>query len=469
MFASYLASKRKIRRIPGSRIRGSLAVHLGKDFVKEEVVEQDKLIPGMRIIAYQGLEARFGTLDAEKVQWLAHNFKGTTAIKVDGSQVAIDALKVGDRLLEIGSFPASLLHLCEVGEGLVKALKSQGFSRFKVQTASAQESHIQSVGKATLLVEKTKKSKETQARAAKEVEKVMDALAQGAASLESLNGLVEEIVENSYLEAIGALATLKQSDYTYGHCVDVGAIFAGVYFEIQRHRGVEPVFADLQEALLSGLLHDLGKSSMPKDILESPLQFEKDSPEMRLQRGHSEKTGKLLTEMKAHPVAINMGLYHHVKPDGDTYSSYPKNLDFKDALFETRLLAIIDSYQALTGRRPFKRSWSAPAAMRYLEALSGVEYDEEAFEGFAKVLGLFPVGSLVELSDKSRGFVMNVPQGDLSRPQVVLIQDPEGRDLNKHPLVDLSVTQGLSIVKDLDPVELFGEKALDRFLALKVG
>ena len=107
--------------------------------------------------------------------------------------------------------------------------------------------------------------------------------------------------------------------------------------------------------------------------------------------------------------------------------------------------------------------------MRYLEALSGVEYDEEAFEGFAKVLGLFPVGSLVELSDKSRGFVMNVPQGDLSRPQVVLIQDPEGRDLNKHPLVDLSVTQGLSIVKDLDPVELFGEKALDRFLALKVG
>ena len=56
------------------------------------------------------------------------------------------------------------------------------------------------------------------------------------------------------------------------------------------------------------------------------------------------------------------------------------------------------------GRRKYKRSWSPPATMRYIEALSGVEYDYEVWLMFLKIMGMFPKGSLVELSNHSIGF-----------------------------------------------------------------
>jgi len=138
--------------------------------------------------------------------------------------------------------------------------------------------------------------------------------------------------------------------------------------------------------------------------------------------------------------------------------------------YETRLLSIVDVYQALVGRRKYKRSWSAPATMRYLDALAGVEYDQEAWEDFLYTQGIYPQGSLVELNDGSQGFVVGVPGigEDLERPSVAIVRSSAGEDLSHHDLLNLTEEQNMSIIRDLDYTEVFGEEALERFVSIEL-
>jgi len=439
-------------------------------------VRIEELKTGMLIEAYLGLEDRFATLDQKGCDWLKLNFAGTqTKVIREGAlkAVAVENLNPGDQPQQVTAFPQRLKHLTQVSDKLVLALTQQGFSRFEVslhEAPLAQERHAthqKQVTQTANLVAKAKAGVAVRSQAVKAIESVMDGLAQGVSDLASLEPLVNSIVENDYADAMSALATLKESDHTYGHCVDVGAIFTGVYEKICALNGRVSQFESTQETFLSALLHDVGKSAIPKDILESTVAFAKDSQEMKLLRGHPEKSGQILAELGVSKVAINMATYHHVKANAEVYTSYPRGAEFDDVMYETRLLGIVDVYQALTGRRPYKKSWTAPAAMRYLDALAGVEFDEDVLDDFIAVLGLYPLGSYVVLSDKSEGFVMNVPEKP-SRPLVAVLKDATGAKQSPAILIDLMVETGLKISGEIDPVEVFGENALDEFISLKV-
>ncbi|MBU3915077.1 hypothetical protein KKA14_06030, partial [bacterium] len=150
--------------------------------------------------------------------------------------------------------------------------------------------------------------------------------------------------------------------------------------------------------------------------------------------------------------------------------SYPEGCKYENVLFETRLLSIVDAYQALVGRRKYKRSWSPPATMRYIDALSGVEYDLEVWELFLGSMGLYPKGSLVELTNNALGFVVSVPKNgeDLERPIIAVVRNEYGEDLTHHDLVNLQEEKSLSISKDLDNQEIFGNNALEVFMSIEV-
>ncbi len=108
--------------------------------------------------------------------------------------------------------------------------------------------------------------------------------------------------------------------------------------------------------------------------------------------------------------------------------------------------------------------------MRYLSALSGIEYDQHIFEIFAQVIGEHPIGALVKLNDKSIGFVVNTPEfgEDRFRPQIALVSNRNGEEFDKQPLIDLKLEQDLSIIDDLDPANAFNQNAFKRFSELKV-
>ncbi len=138
-----------------------------------------------------------------------------------------------------------------------------------------------------------------------------------------------------------------------------------------------------------------------------------------------------------------------------------------DVIYETRLLSIIDVYQALVGKRSYKKSWTPPAAVRYIDALAGVEYDLEAWEDFLSIMGKYPIGSLVELSDNTSAFVVTVPEQDFKSPCVVRVLDENGQEISEHRLIDLR-TESVTIVKELDCTDVFGAKGLEVFSGIQI-
>ena len=149
-------------------------------------------------------------------------------------------------------------------------------------------------------------------------------------------------------------------------------------------------------------------------------------------------------------------------------SSYPKSKNYRDSKRETRLLSVVDIFQALIGKRSYKRPWTPASAMNYISQLVGIEHDSRTFGEFYQVMGMYPVGSLVALTDGSLAFVTSVPRIDLKRPQVVVVRNARGEDLENHTLIDLQEEPELAIAKDISSYEVFGEDALQRFVDLHV-
>lgn len=430
----------------------------------------------MMIEAYTGFHNKFKSMDKKTSDWVRHNFQGTTIVaERDGLSLEfpVDDLRDGDTLVRIEKFPANLEKLVHVNDKLIKELENRGFNQFDVrvikkQTGSAEENRKIAVQETNEFVQKVKESVQVRESATNAVENLMDNGRRGKANTDEIMEFVDSIVKQSSADAISAIASLKESDQTYAHCVDVGAIFQVVYLKTIKNMGLKSVFKDEREMLLSSFLHDFGKAKVPKEILDSTVRFERDSKEMQLMQAHPVYGAEMLKKMDMPDYIVDMAHYHHVKLDTSMASSYPSGVAFEDIRMEARLIAIIDIYQALVGKRSYKKSWAPPAAMKFIDQLSGVEYDLDIWTEFLKIMGRYPKGSAVELSDGSQAFVVSIPEADLTRPQVVQVRNAAGEDLEHHTLIDLEVERDMSISKELDSYESFGENVIELFASLQV-
>jgi putative nucleotidyltransferase with HDIG domain len=379
----------------------------------------------------------------------------------------------GDRLLELFAFPDSLKKLTIVNVRLVQELKKRGFAHFRVQkrpkTPNARTiKHQQTVRKVSELVEKVKANEKVRGEATGAVEDMMDSTRMGKANITDVKRYVESIVSDGGSEAISVIASLKQSDQTYAHCVDVGAIFQVVYKLHCDRQGKELTAAEEQQITLGAFMHDVGKARIPKEILDSTVRFERDSREMQLMQAHPVFGAEILGDMGVPETIVNMAHYHHVKLDTAMKSSYPPVSSFDKVLLETRFMAIIDIYQALIGRRSYKKSWAPPAAVKFIDQLAGIEHDQAVWEEFVEIMGHYPVGSLVELNDGSLAFVVQRHTQDPLRPKVAVVRNGQSETITHHTLLDLETEPDIKIVKDLDNYDVFGDQSFDVFAAIQV-
>ncbi|MBF0237302.1 MAG: HD domain-containing protein [SAR324 cluster bacterium] len=439
-----------------------------------KIVPIKQLKDNMKILAFTGFSTQYLQLGENSCKFIQLNFKGATfKIARNGKKMDCkeDDLQPNDRLLKITDFPDTLRKFTTVTPRLIEELQKRGFLEFEVmelpKQKTQQEKHRESVEEANVFVQQVKESIEMREQATDAVKDMMDGARLGKIKTEGVKVYIENMMKSSSAEAMQTLASLKQSDQTYAHCVDAAAIFQNAYYEMKRLTGEKPVFADVQMTLFAGFMHDCGKSKVPKDILESTARFERESREMHLLQSHTVFGAKILEEMGMPSQIVNIAHYHHVKMDTSLNSSYPQNVKYDDVLMETRLASIVDVYQALIGRRSYKKSWPPAAAMRYIDALTGVEFDPNVWDLFMKVLGKYPKGSLVQLNDNSMAFVISVPTIDLNRPKVVVVRDAQGNNVSKYALIDLEVEKNMNIVKDLDHYDIFGDQALDIFLQIQ--
>jgi hypothetical protein len=160
-----------------------------------------------------------------------------------------------------------------------------------------------------------------------------------------------------------------------------------------------------------------------------------------------------------------------VKKDATLFTSYP-NVPYDEVLPITRLASIVDVYQALIGRRKYKKNWVPGKAIEYVRKLRGTEFEDRMLDSFVDALGIYPVGSLVRLSTNELAFVLSIgPKDHSDRPVVAVVENAQGELLSHHTLVDLMVEADIRVEEVIDHYEHYNkteDQAFEIFQSIRI-
>jgi HD-GYP domain-containing protein (c-di-GMP phosphodiesterase class II) len=267
-----------------------------------------------------------------------------------------------------------------------------------------------------------------------------------------VQGIVDQVL-NEETSLIGLTAIRDYDEYTFTHSVNV------CIFSIALGRRLGMTKLQLYELGLAALMHDIGKSRVPLDLLQ--------------------KTGELTDEewkwMAAHPWLGVLVLFqfrrqqeelsyramtvcheHHMKID---LTGYPKSIRPRQVSLLSKIVSIADGYDAATSRRVYKTVALAPSdVLEEMRDNPRRGLDQVLVKAFINLLGIYPVGTLVVLDTFELAVVSasNPNPEALSRPIVKIISDAQGNRISPPLVVDLAIPEAAgqyarTIIKTADP------------------
>jgi len=238
----------------------------------------------------------------------------------------------------------------------------------------------------------------------------------------SVKDCVASIVENP--NALLWLSRLRHRDeYTAEHCLNVGILAIAV----GRHLGLEE--KSLETLGLCGMLHDVGKMQISQDILNKPGRLTEE--EFAVIKTHCEIGKVILEEDKELPKeAIEAAWGHHERVDG---GGYPRGTKASRLNLYTRIISIVDTYDAITTNRCYDNSRPATEAIKILFSCRDSQFDGWLVEEFIACLGIYPTGSLVELRSGEGAVVIDSNKTSRLYPKVSIVLDEHKR--SRQPLI----------------------------------
>lgn len=256
--------------------------------------------------------------------------------------------------------------------------------------------------------------------------------------------IVSEIVHNR--NTMIHLTDIRlYDDYTFAHSVNVCALatMIAVTLGYSQHR--------LEELALGALLHDIGKTLIPLDVLNKPGKLSDE--ELNIMRSHSEAGFELLrkscSEMSVVP--MHVAYQHQEKFDGN---GYPRGLREHEIHEYARIVAIADVYDALTSDRPYRKAMLPHQAYEILLASAGSHFDGEILKSFVNHIAVYPVGCTVQLNTGEFGIVKSVPEGLPFKPVIHLIAGSNKRKFKHSKELELVKHPTTFICKVLDEEEV---------------
>jgi HD-GYP domain-containing protein (c-di-GMP phosphodiesterase class II) len=239
-------------------------------------------------------------------------------------------------------------------------------------------------------------------------------------NLGAASRLVEQLSDQVFRDPTQALmlATVRSHDeYTYYHMLNVCLLSIALGYAV----GLNP---DQIMALgMGGLLHDVGKVNVPVELLQhvgplSPEQWQVIQRHPVDGAGMVLGTGDGLSQLTAVIV-----LEHHSAFD---LTGYPGLSNRPHPALPARMVAVADCFDAVTTNRPYRRAEERRQALNILLAGAGRGYDPRVVRTFVRLQGLFPIGSLVRLTDGDVGVVVRNHDTLLARPTVRILLDAQG-------------------------------------------
>ena len=206
-----------------------------------------------------------------------------------------------------------------------------------------------------------------------------------------------------------------EDEYTVEHSINVCflAIIYGRRLGLRKNQ--------LQNLGLCGLLHDVGKMRVPKEVLNKPGALTDD--EMKIMQRHSGFGKSYLAQRKdTYQGAIDAAFGHHERYDG---KGYPRGIDASELTIFTRIITIVDAYDAITGDRVYAKGRPSVEALRIIYEERGKQFDDKLALGFIQTIGIYPPGSVVELVNGCVGIVADVASGLKHLPRILVVLDQD--------------------------------------------
>jgi len=243
---------------------------------------------------------------------------------------------------------------------------------------------------------------------------------------EATSQCVDQVLKNS--DAMLLLTQLKHQDkYTAQHSLNVCilAILLG--------RELKFPIEELNSIGLCALLHDIGKMKVPLEILNKPGKLE--GGELEIMRKHAEFGRDIL--MAAQNIAqdaVDVAYGHHEHLAG---TGYPRGADTTELSTFTKIVAVVDTYDAITSDRVYQKGRAHLMALDILVKGMNTEFEPDLVIQFINCIGFYPQGNLVELSSGEIGIVAEQNKSDRLKPKVLLILDENKKNTNER-ILDLA-------------------------------
>lgn len=243
---------------------------------------------------------------------------------------------------------------------------------------------------------------------------------------ESVGGLISSILRNP--DAFMWLTRLKDKDaYSYAHCVDSCSLSVamGRYLGFSRD--------ELENLAAGTLLFDIGKLQLPESLLKKPGRL--TDSEYDLIRRHVEFGIRLVSEMKgANSEIISIIANHHERHNG---TGYPQGICGHQIPVNGRIAALVDCYDAITSERAYSTAISPYEAIQLIYEWRDKDFQSDIVEQFIQCIGLYPTGTLVELSTGEVGIVLAQNRVRRLRPKIMLVLDKNKVAYEFNPTLDL--------------------------------
>ena len=236
-------------------------------------------------------------------------------------------------------------------------------------------------------------------------------------------------------------------NYTYSHCINVATLSTLIGIQLGYSK------LSLQELTAAGLMHDFGKLDIPISIINKPGSL--TTEEFAAIKNHpAYAVRKLKNSMKISLTVLDGIASHHEKFDG---SGYPNGLAGPNIPLCGRILAVADVYDALTTSRSYRPAWPTKDALDFMAKHSGTHFDPDILNAFFQTIAVYPIGTMVKLTDNSIALVIKNTPGCMLDPCVRVLSSTT---IEVGTELDLAKTPDLHIVKSIDgdseiPMEVF--------------